>query len=315
MHTLVTGCAGFIGSHLTEAVLARGDRVLGVDAFTDYYEPSRKRENLAEARRDPRFELVEADLGTCDVAALLDGIDVVFHEAGQPGVRVSWADGFATYVERNVLATQRLLEGLLAVPVDRLVYASSSSVYGNAPRFPTSELDLPRPHSPYGVTKLAAEHLCSLYAENWGLPSVSLRYFSVYGPRQRPDMGFSRFLESALARDPIGVYGDGEQVRDFTYVGDVVAATILAGSLDLPAGTVCNIAGGSRTTVNEILGLLGELMGSSVRVEHLPEQPGDVRETGGTIDRAREALGWSPAVSMRDGLQAQLAWTQSRARS
>lgn len=311
MRALVTGCAGFVGSHLTDALLARGDTVRGVDAFTDYYDPSTKRQNLLDASAHPRFELVEADLLDADCAALLDGIDVVFHEAGQPGVRVSWAEGFTTYVERNVLVTQRLLEALRARRVDRLVYASSSSVYGNAPRYPTTEDDLPRPHSPYGVTKLAAEHLCNLYAENWALPTVSLRYFSVYGPRQRPDMGFARFLSAARAGEPVPVYGDGNQVRDFTFVDDVVAATIAAAEAGAAPGTVCNVAGGSTTTVNDLVALLGELLDRPVAVRHEPPQPGDVRRTGGAIDRARALLGWSPAVSLREGLRRQLQWAAS----
>lgn len=310
MHALVTGCAGFIGSHLTDALLDRGDLVRGVDAFTDYYDPTRKQANLARAMRVDRFELVEADLQTCDIEGLLDGMDIVFHLAGQPGVRVSWAEGFATYVERNVLATQRLLEALRAKSVDRIVYASSSSVYGNAPRYPTSEEDLPRPHSPYGVTKLAAEHLCSLYAENWGVPTVSLRYFSVYGPRQRPDMGFSRFLAAALAGEPLPIFGDGEQVRDFTYVADIVQATLAAADADAPPGSVCNIAGGASVSVNELIVLLSDLLGHDLAVSRQPAQPGDVRRTGGTVDAAHRLLGWVPSTSLREGVTQQLEWAR-----
>ena len=310
---LVTGCAGFIGSHLTEALLARGDHVRGVDAFTPYYEPDRKRRNLAPSLAHDGFELVEADLRRDPVEELLDGVEVVYHLAAQPGVRVSWSDGFPTYVEHNVLATQRLLESLRERAVRRVVYASSSSVYGNAARYPTSEDDLPRPHSPYGVTKLAAEHLCGLYAENYGIPTVSLRYFTVYGPRQRPDMGFSRFLAAIREHRPLPVYGDGEQVRDFTFVSDVVAATIAAGAADVAPGAVFNVAGGSETTVNALLALLGELVGGPCPVERLPAQPGDVRRTGGAIDRARALLGWSPTVSLREGLTRQLEWSRAAA--
>ncbi len=292
-------------------MLARGDRVRGVDAFTDYYEPSIKRANLSAALASQHFELVEADLRDDDVAALLDGIDVVFHQAGQPGVRVSWGGGFSTYVGHNVLGTQRLLEAVRASRVERVVNASSSSVYGNAVRYPTTEDDLPRPHSPYGVTKLAAEHLCTLYAANWGVPTVSLRYFTVYGPRQRPDMGFARLIDAALAGAPLPVYGDGEQVRDATYVDDVVRATLAAAVADMPPGTVCNVAGGTSITLNALVRLLGELCGRDLAVERLPEQPGDVRRTGGAIDRARAMLGWEPRVPLADGMRAQLAWARA----
>ena len=313
MQALVTGCAGFIGSQLTDALLASGRRVRGVDAFTDYYDPARKRRNVAGALASDRFELVEADLCTTDIVELLDDVDVVFHLAGQPGVRVSWSDGFPLYVAQNVLATQRLLEATREHSVARLVYASSSSIYGNAPRFPVTEADLPRPHSPYGVTKLAAEHLCSLYAENWALPTVSLRYFSVYGPRQRPDMGFARFFDAALAGKPLPIFGSGNQIRDFTYSGDVVAATIAAGVADVEPGTVCNVAGGSSISVRQLIPLLAEIVGTDVAVEHLAAQPGDVDRTGGSIERARALLGWEPRVSLQEGLSAQFAWLGSLA--
>jgi len=307
MQCLVTGCAGFIGSTLTESLLARGDHVRGVDSFTDYYDPARKRSHLRSASASDRFELIEADLAEVDLAPLLDDIDVVFHLAGQPGVRVSWSDGFSLYVSRNVLATQRLLEAARSADLSRLVYASSSSVYGNAMSYPVLESDLPRPHSPYGVTKLAAEHLCSLYAENWELPAVSLRYFSVYGPRQRPDMGFSRFFAAIDAGQPIPIYGTGDQVRDFTYVGDVVAATIAAATSPLDPGTVCNVAGGAEVSVNELIPLLAEVTGREIEVAHEPAQPGDVDRTGGSIDRARSLLSWEPRVALAEGLTAQYA--------
>jgi nucleoside-diphosphate-sugar epimerase len=311
MRSLVTGCAGFIGSQLTDALLAAGHSVRGVDAFTDYYDPSLKRRNLDAALDSDRFDLVEENLCTADVVALLDDVDTVFHLAGQPGVRVSWSHGFPLYVAQNVLATQRLLEAVRERAVERFVYASSSSVYGNAAHYPVSETDLPRPHSPYGVTKLAAEHLCSLYAENWDLPTVSLRYFSVYGPRQRPDMGFSRFFDAVAGGRPIPVYGTGAQIRDFTYSGDVVAATIAAGAADVPAGFVCNIAGGSSVSVLELIPMLADVTGGEVLVEHLPAQPGDVDRTGGSIERARSLLGWEPQVTLADGIAAQYAWLRS----
>jgi nucleoside-diphosphate-sugar epimerase len=311
VQTLVTGCAGFVGSHVVDQLLADGHHVRGVDCFTEYYDPARKHRNLVDACGSHRFELVDADLRTTDIAALLDGVDVVYHLAGQPGVRVSWADGFPEYVSLNVLVTQRILEAVRTRPIERLVYASSSSVYGNALSYPVRETDAPRPHSPYGVTKLAAEHLCVLYADNWRIPTVSLRYFTVYGPRQRPDMGFSRFFDAALAGEPIPVYGTGEQVRDFTFVADVVDATIRAGIVPTPPGTVMNVAGGESVTVNGLVDLLGELLGGPVEVTRLPPQPGDVQRTGGVTDRARAFLDWAPQTPLAEGLRRQLVWTRA----
>jgi nucleoside-diphosphate-sugar epimerase len=305
---LVTGCAGFIGSTLTDALLAREVDVRGVDAFTDYYERERKVQNIEAARASPRFELVEADLTVADLRQLLDGVDVVYHLAGQPGVRASWADGFAGYLSNNVTATQRLLEAARSSRTARIVFASSSSIYGNAPSYPVTESTLPRPHSPYGVTKLAAEHLCSLYADNWGLPVVSLRYFSVYGPRQRPDMAFDRFIRAGLTGAPINVFGSGSQVRDFTYVGDVVAATLAAGVSTVPSGTVCNVAGGSSISLLDVLPVIERAVGQQLRVEHQRAEAGDVERTGGSGARARDLLGWAPAVSIDEGLTAQCEW-------
>ncbi len=314
MRAVVTGAAGFVGSHLCEALLARGDHVVGVDCFTPYYDRATKAANLTRAvRGDPRFELVEVDLRTTDVAALLDSADVVFHQAAQPGVRLSWSDGFATYVEHNVLVTQRLLEAARTVGSSpRVVYASSSSVYGNQPRYPTRETDLPAPHSPYGVTKLAAEHLCVLYRANYGVPTVSLRYFTVFGPRQRPDMSIHRLCEAALRDVAFPRYGDGTQIREFTYVGDIVAGNLSAAAADVAHGTVANLAGGGEITLNDLIALVGEIAGCTVRVEAQPAQPGDSFRNGGAIDRARELLGWEPTVSLREGLREQLAWHRSR---
>jgi UDP-glucuronate 4-epimerase len=312
MRALVTGVAGFVGSHLADALLASGDAVVGVDCFTPYYARAAKEDNVAGARADPRFELVEADMRTCDIAAMLDDVDVVFHQAAQAGVRLSWSDGFADYVDHNVVATQRLLEAVHAVrPSIRVVYASSSSVYGNQPRYPTREEDLPKPYSPYGVTKLAAEHLCALYAENWDVSTVSLRYFTVFGPRQRPDMSIHRLCEAALHGDVFPRFGDGTQVREFTYVDDIVRGNLAAARADVAPGTVLNLAGGGEITLNELIGLVGDLAGAPVKIEEQPSQPGDAFRNGGAIDRAHTLLGWEPAVSLRDGLTAQLAWHRS----
>ncbi len=308
MHVVVTGCAGFVGSHLVEANLDAGHTVLGVDCLTPYYDVAVKKSVLDGLLSRRGFTFADADLRTAELEPLLTGADVVFHEAGQPGVRLSWSDGFTDYVGHNVLATQRLLEAARQARPGRVVYASSSSVYGNAPTYPTREDDLPRPHSPYGVTKLAAEHLCGLYAANWSVPTVSLRYFTVYGPRQRPDMGMHRFIDAALSGRPLPLFGDGEQVRDFTFVGDVVAANLAAATADLEPGTVLNVAGGGSVTVNELFAMLGRIAGRDLAVERLPEQAGDVRATGGAIDRAATLLQWAPTVPVPDGLAAQYAW-------
>lgn len=311
MH-LVTGVAGFIGSQLAEALLDQGHDVVGVDCFTPHYDRAVKEANLAGPSDRVGFRSVEADLRDADLVELLGGVEVVYHLAAQPGVRLSWSDGFATYDSCNVLATQRLLEAARQTGVRRVVYASSSSVYGNADAYPVTEADLPRPHSPYGVTKLAAEHLCGLYAANHGLSTVALRYFSVYGPRQRPDMAFHRLIEGALDGEPFPLYGDGSHVRDFTDVGDVVRANVLAGTADVEPGTVVNICAGGSTVLRDVIDAVGDAVGSPVLIEQHPEQAGDVQRTGGSNDAARRLLGWEPQTTLADGIAAQVAWHRSR---
>jgi nucleoside-diphosphate-sugar epimerase len=306
--SLVTGAAGFIGSHLCERLLREGHRVIGVDAFTGYYERSRKEANLSGPRDHARFRFIEMDLARGDLTPLVAEADFIFHQAGQPGVRASWGKEFDLYVEHNIRATQNLLEAAKgSARLKRLVFASSSSIYGQSEDLPLREESLPRPYSPYGVTKLAAEHLCTLYHANHAVPTVALRYFTVYGPRQRPDMGFHRFIQAALQDRPITVYGDGEQTRDFTYVADAVEANWLAlgpGGV----GRVFNIGGGSRSSLNQVLASLEEILGSPIRREVRPSQPGDVRHTWADTTRARDALGFSPQVSLRDGLARQVEW-------
>jgi UDP-glucuronate 4-epimerase len=302
---LITGVAGFVGSALARRLLADGEQVVGVDCLTDYYDPSLKKENLSTIPSEG-FSFVGEDLGTTDLDALLTDVTVVFHEAGQPGVRKSWGEDFATYVDANVLATQRLLEAARRAPaLQRLVYASSSSVYGNALSYPTTEDDVPRPHSPYGVTKLAAEHLCTLYAENFGVPTVSLRYFTVYGPGQRPDMAFNRFIRATLAGRAIEVYGTGEQIRDFTFVDDIVEANLRAAHGDVRPGSVFNVSGGTSISVNEVLDVLSSVAGRPIRVDRKEAVAGDVRQTGGSADKIRDELGWQPTVDISSGLRAQ----------
>jgi UDP-glucose 4-epimerase len=307
MRVVVTGAAGFIGSHLSEKLLAGGDDVVGIDCFTDYYGRDRKERNLEPSRGNARFSFEELDLVNDDLSAALEGASVVYHLAGQPGVRPSWGSQFDEYVRDNVIATQRLLECLKRSPIKRLVFAGSSSVYGDAEMFPTKESALPRPVSPYGVTKLAAEHLTHLYTRNFDIPAVSVRYFTVYGPRQRPDMAFARFMQALSDGQEIEVYGDGEQTREFTYVSDAVEGTIKAAGADV-MGQVFNLGGGSRVTVNQVLATLEEISGMKVRRQNLPAAPGDPRHTGASINLARERLGWEPRVSLRDGLDKQWRW-------
>jgi nucleoside-diphosphate-sugar epimerase len=310
MNALVTGVAGFVGSHLAERLLDRGARVTGVDSFTDYYARSIKESNLAALQGRAGFRFVESTIQDADLKALTDGVTHVFHLAAQAGVRRSWGRDFQIYAVNNVEATQVLLEALVGRSIEKLVYASSSSVYGDNAPIPMREDTLPQPLSPYGVTKLAAEHLCHLYSTNHGLPATSVRYFTVYGPRQRPDMAFNRFLRAALQGAPICVYGDGEQTRDFTYVDDAVAATILAAEQGAP-GRVYNIGGGSRVSVNDVLKILERISGRRLDIRREPAQKGDMRDTYADTSRARAELGFAPATSLADGLMAEYRWLSS----
>jgi UDP-glucose 4-epimerase len=304
---LVTGAAGFIGSHLSERLTADGWDVTGVDSFTDFYPRWMKEANLVGLLDSPLFRLVEADLCTADCDRLLDGVDVVFHQAAQAGVRTSWGSGFGVYLDDNVLATQRLLEACKGRGLRRFVYASSSSVYGDVESLPMKETDLPRPFSPYGVTKLAAEHLALLYSRNHGVPVTALRYFTVYGPRQRPDMAFHRFIRAAITGSTITLYGEGNQTRDFTYIDDAVQANILALS-EAAEGKVFNVGGGNEVTVRAVLKAIEEIAGKPVAREELPMPSGDVQHTLADSTRIRTELGWSPATSIREGLAAQHEW-------
>jgi len=309
MKCLVSGAAGFIGSHLSEYLIAKGCEVTGIDSFMDYYPKSIKEANIATLKKDQKFEFVEASLLDTDLAELLKGVEVVFHQAAQAGVRASWGENFKVYSDNNILATQMLLEACTSNPVKKFIYASSSSVYGDTQDLPMKESSLPRPVSPYGVSKLAAEHLCWLYFRNFGVPTVSLRYFTVFGARQRPDMAFHRFFRWAIESKPIAVYGDGEQSRDFTHVNDIVEANWLASENGLP-GEVFNIGGGSRISLNDVIPIIQDIVGREIEVRYEGTQKGDVRHTSADMTKARQKLGYEPKTPIEEGLRDEYAWVR-----
>lgn len=312
MKALVTGVAGFVGSSIAARLLGEKVSVVGIDSLTDYYSVDLKRQNLVK-NLSGGLDFVEGDMNDVEFDELLDDVDVIFHQAGQPGVRKSWGSDFAIYTAQNVNATQRLLEAARrSRRLKRLVYASSSSVYGEAERYPTVETDRPQPISPYGVSKLAAEHLCTLYGRNFGVPTVSLRYFTVYGPRQRPDMAFTRFIRAALQDEAIPLFGTGEQIRDFTFIDDIVEANIRAAtSENVEPGAVYNVAGGGSISVNGVLDILAGFSSSDLRIERKGSVAGDVLQTGGSIDAIKAALDWTPKVQIEEGLERQFAWGQT----
>ena len=307
---LVTGAAGFIGSHLCEALLARGHAVVGLDAFIPYYPRVVKERNLAGLLAQPHFIFHDADLRLADLTSIVAGCEVVFHLAAMPGLMKSWTD-FQAYETCNIEGTQRLLEAVRAAPVQQFIHVSTSSVYG---REATQGEDAPlQPVSPYGVTKLAGENLCRAYEANFGLPITILRYFSVYGPRQRPDMGYHKLINNLLHGGAFTVFGDGEQTRSNTYVGDAVAATILAMEKRAVAlGHVFNIGGGEIVTLNRVIALLEELTGKKAQLERQPPRPGDQRHTAANIEKAHRVLGYNPTTQLVAGLRAQVGWHRAQ---
>jgi len=304
LRCLVTGAAGFIGSHLSEGLVEQGNSVLGIDCFTDYYPRRIKVANLSTLRKMKEFRLVETDLSSAKVSPLLKNVECVFHLAAQPGVRASWGKSFSHYVKDNIVATQRLLEAVKGAGIKKLVYASSSSIYGDAERLPTPEETTPKPVSPYGATKLAAEHLCYVYFRNHGVPVVQLRYFTVYGPRQRPDMAFNKFISRISAGKEIVVFGDGEQKRDFTFVKDIVTGSILA--LEAEPGTTYNVGGGETVRLNDVIATMESMIGKKARVKRSETALGDVRETSADITRISRDLGYKPSTSLAEGLRQQV---------
>lgn len=301
---LVTGCAGFIGSRLVERLLYDGTSVVGVDSFTDFYSRDLKKANLRRFRDHPGFTFRRLDLSREPLDGLVADVEVIYHLAGQPGVRASFGPGFAKYLRHNIEASQRLLEASIGQPLEAFVYASSSSVYGDLDSYPTPEDARRCPRSPYGMTKLAVEELAAVYLRNHGVPVLGLRYFTVYGPGQRPDMAFARFIAQLLAGQQLTVYGDGGQIRDFTYVDDAIRGTIAAASRGVP-GSVYNIGGGHPVALRDAYAMLGEILERKVEVRSLPDIPGDVRRTGADGTLARQKLDFKPQISLEDGLRAQ----------
>ena len=309
---IVTGVAGFIGSHLAEALLQSGMRVIGIDRLNNYYDPKLKQSNLIKLEQYAKFEFIKADIKNVNWQNLLQGVKVVYHQAAQAGVRASWGKGFEEYTVNNINATQVILEAIKQAGTStRIVYASSSSIYGNAATMPTPETLCPQPVSPYGITKLAGERLCKLYQQNFGVRVTALRYFTVYGPRQRPDMAFHKFFKAALDGEAIAIYGDGQQTRDYTYVGDIVAANLAAGQVPEAVGEVFNIGGGSRVTLVELLAMMERVMGKPIPRNHYQSAVGDARHTSADITKAQKILGYVPQVSLLDGLAKEWDWIKA----
>jgi nucleoside-diphosphate-sugar epimerase len=309
--SIVTGAAGFIGSHLVEALLNQGETVIGVDHFNDYYDPKLKRGNVQAFINHPQFQLIEGDIQQLDWKMLLQDVDVVYHQAAQAGVRASWGASFRAYTERNINATQVMLEAAKDAQLQRFVFASTSSIYGNAETLPTYETIAPQPVSPYGITKLAAERLCGLYHDNFGLPFCALRYFTVYGPRQRPDMGFHKFFKAVLEDRAIEIFGDGQQTRDFTFISDAIAANLAAANAPDAVGEIFNIGGGSRVVLADVLDLMEDIIDRPIRRHHIEKARGDARHTAADVSKARRILGYDPQVSLREGLQQEWQWIQT----
>ncbi len=307
MRVLVTGVAGFIGSHLAERLISGGNEVVGVDSFFDYYPKRIKENNLKRLLGESGFEFIEGDLAELDLNSLISRVDAVFHQAALAGVRSSWGGMFGEYVNNNVLATQLLLEASKDKDLKKFIYASSSSVYGDATDFPITENSPQRPVSPYGVTKLAGEHLASLYYTGYSIPTVSLRYFTVYGPRQRPDMAFHKFISAVMNGEEINIYGTGEQTRDFTFVSDAVTANLQALESGKPGG-IYNIGGGSRIILSDAIKIIEEVTGKTANIKYTDTQRGDAKHTFADISKAENDLSYSPSVNIRDGLSKHFDW-------
>ncbi len=311
MKCLVTGAAGFIGSHLCEKLLNSGFSVIGVDSFTDYYPKEFKEKNLESLLKAKNFDFIKEDINNLDLKRYVANCHYLFHLAAQAGVRDSWGDNFSIYTRNNIESTQKILETCKSHKLKKIVYASSSSVYGNTPDLPMKETSHLSPYSPYGVTKLAAENLCSLYHKNYGLPVVSLRYFTVYGPRQRPDMAFHKFLKAVGENRPLKIYGSGEQTRDFTYIDDIVKANISAAEKGLP-GEIYNLGGGNQKKLSDIFPILSKICGKKIKTKKIDRQKGDVNHTYASISKAKTDLSYNPQVKLEEGLEQEWLWIKNQ---
>jgi len=307
MICLVTGAAGFIGSHLCQRLLNDGFSVIGIDSFNDTYSRWMKDKNILPIKNHSQFQLISDNLNDIDLNSLLQDVDYVFHTAAQAGVRSSWGKNFSVYTENNITATQKLLEAAKDSSIKKLIYASSSSVYGLCPELPMTESSPLLPYSPYGVTKLAAENLCQLYFKNFNVPSVSLRFFTVYGPGQRPDMAFHIFLKAMNEDKPIPLYGDGKQTRDFTFIDDIVDANVQAMDLG-QSGEIYNVGGGNRKEMITLFPLLEKITGKKVLIQHTDRQRGDVFHTYADINKAKKDLDFSPKIPLEEGLRQEWEW-------
>lgn len=318
MKCIVTGTAGFVGSSLSERLLQLGHEVVGIDCFVDYYPRKIKEKNLERCTSSGKFKFIESDLLALDLQAIFEGADVIFHQAAQAGVRASWGKTFSIYTDNNILATQRLLEAartdVIKKTLKKIVYASSSSVYGSAETLPTTELTLPKPVSPYGVSKLAAEHLMLLYTSEFGVPTASLRYFTVYGPRQRPDMAFHRIIKAGLTGEQFTLFGDGEQTRDFTFIDDIIDANISAAFTDT-RHSVFNVGGGNRISMNKVIFMIENIIGRKMKVERIEKAKGDAAHTGADTTLANAELKYKPKVGLEQGLEAESRWIDEMLRS
>ncbi|MGB9979580.1 GDP-mannose 4,6-dehydratase [Methanobacterium sp.] len=305
MRALITGCAGFIGSNLTDHLLDKGYEVVGIDCFNNYYSKELKENNISNALKNENFKFMEKDI--LEMKEYPD-VDYVFHMAAQAGVRFSWGKNFQIYTKNNIEATQKLLEFYKDQNIQKFIYSSSSSVYGDC-KLPMNEKSLLKPVSPYGVSKLAAEYLCHLYWENYEVPTVSLRYFTVYGPRQRPDMAINKFVKSVLNGDEIVIYGNGKQTRDFTYIEDVIRAIVASADSNLN-GEVLNIAGGSRISINTLINEIELISGHNANIRYSPNQKGDAKDTWADLNRTKKLLGWEPTINIHEGLRNYIKWYQ-----
>ncbi len=310
MNILVTGAAGFIGSHLCKRLLKEGTRIVAVDAFTDFYSRKLKEKNIRPLLKNPNFELIMRDLNDLDLNKILDGIDIVFHFAAQPGVRTSWGSDFSIYTKNNIEGTQKLLEAAKTTSIKKIIYASSSSVYGLSPQLPMTESSPLHPYSPYGVTKLAAEHLCQLYYQNYDCPCVSLRFFTVYGPGQRPDMAFHKFFKSICKNEEITVFGDGQQTRDFTYIDDIIDANLSSIENGKP-GETYNLGGGTQRKLADIIPIFEETSRRKVKIRFASGQKGDVRHTFADIRKAEADLRYAPKTKLEEGLGHEWEWIKT----